>query len=71
MTLSGGRYGRGVDRPRHPSDSRAHELGVTFFDTAEVCGPYVNEEPVGEALAPVRDKVAIAIKFGFKDRFSE
>ena len=37
-----------------------------FFDTAEVYGPYVNEELVGEALAPVRDKVAIATKFGFK-----
>ena len=44
----------------------AHERGVTFFDTAEVYGPYVNEELVGEALAPVRDKVAIATKFGFK-----
>ena len=44
----------------------AHERGVTSFDTAEVYGPYVNEELVGEALAPVRDKVAIATKFGFK-----
>jgi aryl-alcohol dehydrogenase-like predicted oxidoreductase len=44
----------------------AHERGVTFFDTAEVYGPYVNEELVGEALAPVREKVAIATKFGFK-----
>jgi aryl-alcohol dehydrogenase-like predicted oxidoreductase len=44
----------------------AYERGVTFFDTAEVYGPYVNEELVGEALAPVRDKVAIATKFGFK-----
>jgi aryl-alcohol dehydrogenase-like predicted oxidoreductase len=40
--------------------------GVTFFDTAEVYGPYVNEEVVGEALAPVRDRVVIATKFGFK-----
>src|SRR3954468_23116622 len=39
--------------------------GVTFFDTAEVYGPFVNEEVVGEALAPVRDRVAIATKFGF------
>jgi aryl-alcohol dehydrogenase-like predicted oxidoreductase len=44
----------------------AVDLGVTFFDTAEVYGPYANEELVGEALAPVRDKVVIATKFGFK-----
>ena len=43
----------------------AYEKGVTFFDTAEVYGPYTNEELVGEALAPFRDKVAIASKFGF------
>lgn len=43
----------------------AVERGVTFFDTAEVYGPYLNEEVVGEALAPVRDKVIIATKFGF------
>ena len=43
----------------------AVDLGVTFFDTAEVYGPYVNEELVGEALAPVRDRVVIATKFGF------
>ena len=41
-------------------------LGVTFFDTAEVYGPFVNEELVGEALAPVRDQVVIATKFGFR-----
>src|SRR5438105_1370226 len=40
--------------------------GVTFFDTAEAYGPYTNEELVGEALAPVRDRVVIATKFGFK-----
>jgi len=40
-------------------------LGITFFDTAEVYGPFVNEELVGEALAPVRDQVVIATKFGF------
>src|SRR4026207_756482 len=44
----------------------AFEKGVTFFDTAEVYGPYTNEELVGEALAPCRDKVVIASKFGFK-----
>ena len=44
----------------------AVEKGVTFFDTAEVYGPYTNEEVVGEALAPFRDKVVIATKFGFK-----
>jgi len=43
----------------------AVDLGVTFFDTAEVYGPFVNEELVGEALAPVRDRVVIATKFGF------
>ncbi|MBC7667351.1 MAG: aldo/keto reductase, partial [Gemmatimonadaceae bacterium] len=45
--------------------ARAVELGVTFFDTAEVYGPYVNEELVGEGLKPFRDKVVIATKFGF------
>jgi aryl-alcohol dehydrogenase-like predicted oxidoreductase len=44
---------------------KAVEQGVTFFDTAEVYGPYNNEELVGEALAPYRDKVVIATKFGF------
>ena len=43
----------------------AHERGVTFFDTAEIYGPYTNEEIVGEALAPVREQVVIATKFGF------
>jgi aryl-alcohol dehydrogenase-like predicted oxidoreductase len=43
----------------------AHEKGVTFFDTAEVYGPYANEELVGEALAPIRNNVAVATKFGF------
>src|SRR5438128_4546263 len=43
----------------------AHEKGVTLFDTAEVYGPYTSEELVGEALAPIRDKVHIATKFGF------
>jgi aryl-alcohol dehydrogenase-like predicted oxidoreductase len=45
---------------------KAVELGVTFFDTAEVYGPFVNEELVGEALAPVRNQVVIATKFGFE-----
>src|SRR5207247_4045053 len=44
----------------------AVERGVTFFDTAEVYGPFTNEELVGEALAPFRAKVVIATKFGFK-----
>ena len=45
----------------------AFENGVTFFDTAEAYGPFTNEELVGEALAPMRDRVVIATKFGFKD----
>lgn len=45
---------------------KAYENGVTFFDTAEVYGPYTNEKLVGEALAPFRDKVVIATKFGFE-----
>src|SRR5271170_1065647 len=45
----------------------AFEQGVTFFDTAECYGPFANEELVGEALAPFRDQVVIATKFGFKD----
>ena len=45
---------------------KAVELGVTFFDTAQVYGPFTNEELVGEALAPVRDQVVIATKFGFR-----
>ena len=44
----------------------AAELGVTLFDTAEAYGPFVNEELVGEALAPFRDRVVIATKFGFR-----
>src|SRR5437016_8292040 len=43
----------------------AVERGITFFDTAEVYGPFLNEELVGEALAPIRGKVVIATKFGF------
>jgi aryl-alcohol dehydrogenase-like predicted oxidoreductase len=48
----------------------AVDRGVTFFDTAEVYGPFVNEEVVGEALAPVRDQVVIATKFGFDIDFA-
>ncbi|MBS4071392.1 MAG: aldo/keto reductase [Algoriphagus sp.] len=50
---------------------KAVEFGVTFFDTAEVYGPYVNEELVGEALAPFKGKVIIATKFGFTPDASE
>src|SRR6187455_2264596 len=45
---------------------KAVERGITFFDTAEVYGPFINEELVGEALAPFRGQVVIATKFGFK-----
>ena len=45
----------------------AFEAGITFFDTAEAYGPFANEEVLGEALAPIRDKVVIATKFGFKN----
>ncbi|WP_346857012.1 aldo/keto reductase [uncultured Draconibacterium sp.] len=44
---------------------RAYDLGVTFFDTAEIYGPYINEEVVGEAIAPFRNEVVVATKFGF------
>src|SRR6476659_5031268 len=60
-------YGPAGDKQEMISVIRsAVELGVTFFDTAEVYGPFTNEELVGEALAPVRTQVAIATKFGFK-----
>src|SRR6266851_4907054 len=59
-------YGPAADRTQGIKVIRAaHEKGVTFFDTAEVYGPYANEELVGEALAPFRDEVVIASKFGF------
>jgi len=59
-------YGAAADRNQGIEVIRAaHERGVTFFDTAEVYGPYTNEELVGQALAPFRDKVVIASKFGF------
>jgi aryl-alcohol dehydrogenase-like predicted oxidoreductase len=60
-------YGPAVDKKEGISLIRAAvERGVTFFDTAEVYGPFTNEELVGEALAPLRDQVVIATKFGFK-----
>jgi aryl-alcohol dehydrogenase-like predicted oxidoreductase len=60
-------YGPAADKQEMISLIRsAVERGVTFFDTAEVYGPYTNEELVGEALAPYRAKVVIATKFGFK-----
>jgi aryl-alcohol dehydrogenase-like predicted oxidoreductase len=59
-------YGPAIDRREGIALIRAAvERGVTFFDTAEVYGPFANEELVGEALAPVRDRVVIATKFGF------
>ncbi len=59
-------YGPATDRTEAIALIRAAvELGVTFFDTAEAYGPFTNEEVVGEALAPVRDRVVIATKFGF------
>jgi len=66
MGLSFG-YGRAVDKEDGIALIRAAvDRGVTFFDTAEVYGPFTNEELVGEALAPVRDQVVIATKFGFR-----
>src|SRR5512134_3810186 len=60
-------YGPAADKQEMISLLRsAVERGVTFFDTAEVYGPFTNEELVGEALAPLRDEVVIATKFGFK-----
>ncbi len=66
MGLSFG-YGPATDKQQAISLIRAAvEQGVTFFDTAEIYGPLTNEELVGEALAPFRDQVVIATKFGFK-----
>ena len=66
MGLSFG-YGPAVDKVQGISLIRsAVDRGVTFFDTAEAYGPFTNEELVGEALAPVREQVVIATKFGFK-----
>jgi len=67
MGMSSQHYGPAGGRPEMIALLRAAvERGVTFFDTAEVYGPYTNEELVGEALAPLRDQVVIATKFGFK-----
>jgi len=67
MGLSYG-YGPATDRSEAIALIRAaHDRGVTFFDTAEAYGPGLNEEVVGEALAPIRDDVVIATKFGFKN----
>ena len=61
-------FGPPTDRPEAIKLIRAaYERGVTFFDTAEAYGPGLNEEVVGEALAPMRDQVVIATKFGIKD----
>ena len=66
MGLSSG-YGPAADRQQAIALIRAaFERGVTFFDTAQVYGPFANEELVGEALAPVRNQVVIATKFGFQ-----
>src|SRR3954452_20191664 len=66
MGLSYG-YGPAVDKEHGISLIRAaFDRGVTFFDTAEAYGPFTNEELLGEALAPMRDRVVIATKFGFK-----
>src|SRR3981081_3780552 len=66
MGLSYG-YGPAADKQEAISLIRtAVERGITFFDTAEAYGPFTSEELVGEALAPFRDQVVIATKFGFK-----
>jgi aryl-alcohol dehydrogenase-like predicted oxidoreductase len=66
MGLSFG-YGPATDRPQAITLIRsAFERGVTFFDTAEAYGPFTNEELLGEALAPFRERVVIATKFGFE-----
>ncbi|MBY3031692.1 aldo/keto reductase [Rhizobium leguminosarum] len=65
MSISG-TYGSAADISDGVRTLRAaHDNGVTFFDTAEVYGPFINEELVGEALAPIRNQVKIATKFGF------
>ncbi len=66
MSMTSGSYNPPRSREEMiPVIRGAVDLGVTFFDTAEVYGPFTNEELVGEALAPIRDQVAIASKFGF------
>jgi aryl-alcohol dehydrogenase-like predicted oxidoreductase len=64
MSMSSG-YGPAADKGEMIQLIRtAYDLGVTHFDTAEAYGPFANEELVGEALQPIRDKVTIATKFG-------
>jgi aryl-alcohol dehydrogenase-like predicted oxidoreductase len=66
MSISGA-YGDRLDQSE--ADAllrRAYELGIDFFDTAEIYGPFIGEEMVGRALAPIRDRVIIATKFGFR-----
>src|SRR5687767_6078880 len=61
-------FGYGAIPPKGPMIALVHaavERGVTFFDTAQVYGPFTNEKLVGEALAPMRDQVVIATKFGY------
>ncbi len=65
MGLSHG-YGGQDEQESFKTLHRAVELGVNFFDTAEVYGPFINEELVGRALKPFRDRIVIATKFGFK-----
>src|ERR1700743_2702313 len=67
MGLSFG-YGPATEKPQAIALIRAaFERGVTFFDTAEAYGPYLNEEVLGEAVEPFRQKVSITTKFGFKE----
>src|SRR3974390_955306 len=71
MSMSFG-YGPAGDKQEMISLIRsAVELGITLFDTAEVYGPFTNEELVGEALAPFRGQVAIATKFGWEPNRGE
>jgi aryl-alcohol dehydrogenase-like predicted oxidoreductase len=61
-------YGYGVPTEKKEAIKlvrKSYELGITFFDTAEIYGPFLNEKVVGEALAPFRNDVVIATKFGF------
>lgn len=63
-------YGPAMDKNEAIKLLRAaFELGVNFFDTAEAYGPYANEELLGEAVAPFRDQVVLATKFGFKNAY--
>jgi aryl-alcohol dehydrogenase-like predicted oxidoreductase len=66
MSLSGA-YGEGVSMEAAADLLRAaYDRGITFFDTAEVYGPFLNEKQLGKGLGPIRDKVVIATKFGFR-----